>query len=236
MFIVGPQYLVDLVVVDVAELFVQPLCCRGGCGFGVLGVELCRFPVVWHGQSLTDPVAPRQRTRIRCPRRLWRQALTSPGVDTSAYSHQEAITIDRPPEELYDLIADVSRMGRVEPRLHGRVVRRRRRVVHRHQRHGRLDLGDPVPGRRGRAWARVRLHQPRTRRSTSRWSAGASLCPAVGGGTDVTQTWEVLPDYADGLGADEAGAVAVLDMMKDAALQEMPQTLDALKAGAEADA
>ena len=46
----------------------------------------------------------------------------------------------------------------------------------------------------------------------------------------------MLPDYADGLGVNETDAVAVLDMMKDAALQGMPQTLAALKASAEADA
>jgi hypothetical protein len=54
------------------------------------------------------------------------------------------------------------------------------------------------------------------------------------GGTEVTQTWEVLPDYGAGLGLDESGTVAVLDMMKGAALQGMPETLAALKADAEA--
>ena len=57
--------------------------------------------------------------------------------------------------------------------------------------------------------------------------------PVEGGGTKVTQTWEVLPDYADGLGLDEASAVGVLEMMKTAALEGMPQTLTALKAHSE---
>jgi hypothetical protein len=43
----------------------------------------------------------------------------------------------------------------------------------------------------------------------------------------------VLPDYATGLGVDDADAVAILDMMKDAALSGMPETLAALKADAE---
>ena len=193
MFIVGPQYLVDLVVVDVAELFVQPLCCRGGCGFGVLGVELCRFPVVWHGQSLTDPVAPRQRTRIRCPRRLWRQALTSPGVDTSAYSHQEAITINCPPEEIYDLIADVSRMGEWSPvctggsydddgewftgtnAMGGSTWETRCRVV---------------AAERGREFAFIN-HGLEGRREMVRW--GFTFRPAIGGGTESPRPGRCFP-------------------------------------------
>jgi len=57
--------------------------------------------------------------------------------------------------------------------------------------------------------------------------------PVEGGGTAVTQTWEVLPDYVDGLGLDEASAVGVLELMKNAALEGMPQTLAALKADVE---
>ena len=64
-----------------------------------------------------------------------------------------------------------------------------------------------------------------------RWGFRFEPGPA---GTTVTQTWEVLPDYADGLGVDEASAVGVLDMMKGAALEGMPQTLAAIKANAEA--
>ena len=94
------------------------------------------------------------------------------------------------------------------------------------------------PGRPGAEWS-WRSGGASSRSSTtdskvaSRWSAGASSSGLSRGGTEVTQTWEVLPAYADGLGVDEAGAVAVLDMMKDAALQGMPETLDALKADAE---
>jgi hypothetical protein len=49
----------------------------------------------------------------------------------------------------------------------------------------------------------------------------------------VTQTWEVLPTYADGLGVDEASAIGVLDMMRDLAVAGMPETLTALKSDAE---
>ena len=59
--------------------------------------------------------------------------------------------------------------------------------------------------------------------------------PVDGGGTEVTQSWEVLPTYAEGLGSDDASAVGVLDMMKDLALPGMPETLAALKEDAERD-
>ena len=36
-------------------------------------------------------------------------------MDTSQYRHQEVITISCSPEELYELIADVSQMGRWSP-------------------------------------------------------------------------------------------------------------------------
>ena len=36
-------------------------------------------------------------------------------MDTSAYRNTATITIERPAEELYDLVADVSQMGRWSP-------------------------------------------------------------------------------------------------------------------------
>jgi hypothetical protein len=156
------------------------------------------------------------------------------GVDTTAYNHQEAITINRPPEELYDLIADVSRMGEWSPvctggsydddrgwftgtnAMGGSTWETRCRVV----------VAD-----RGREFAFVN-HGLDGRLEMVRWAF--TFRPAADGGTDVVQTWQVLPDYADGLGVDETDAIPVLDMMRDAALQGMPQTLAALKASAEA--
>ena len=154
-------------------------------------------------------------------------------MDTTEYRHQESIRIDRSPEELYDLVADVSRMGRWSPVCTG----------------GQYDddgewftgtnaMGDSkwetrcrvVAAERGREFAFIN-HGLEGRLEMVRW--GFSFRPADGG-TEVTQTWEVLPDYGDGLGLDEAGTVAVLDMMKGAALQGMPETLAALKADAEA--
>ena len=68
-----------------------------------------------------------------------------------------------------------------------------------------------------------------------RW--GFTLQPAGSGGTEVTQTWDVLPSYADGFAAegDPVGDLAQrLDGMKAMAQAGMPETLANLKAEAEA--
>jgi hypothetical protein len=154
-------------------------------------------------------------------------------MDTSEYRHEETIEISRSPEELYGLVADVSRMGQWSPVCTGgsydddgewftgtnsmgeTTWETRCRVV----------VADP-----GRQFAFIN-HGLEGRVEMVRWAF--LFEPVEGGGTEVTQTWEVLPDYADGLGLDEESAIGVLEMMKNAALEGMPQTLAALKADVE---
>lgn len=161
-----------------------------------------------------------------------RARLLSRRMDTSSYGHRASITIDRSPEEVFDLVADVSQMGRWSPvctggtldddgewftgtnSMDGAEWETRCRVVARD---------------RGREFAFVN-HGLEGRVEMVRW--GFELRP-TSGGTEVTQTWQVLATYPEGLGLDEAGTRAVLDMMRDAALEGMPQTLAALKADAE---
>ena len=146
------------------------------------------------------------------------RCLRSSGVDTTAYRHQESVTIDRSPEELYDLIADVSRMGRWSPICTGGSYDEDGEWFT-----GTNAMGDAtwetrcrvVVAERGSEFAFIN-HGLEGRVEMVRW--GFTLRPVAGGATEVIQTWEVLPAYADGLGVDEDGAVAVLDMMKDAAL------------------
>jgi hypothetical protein len=154
-------------------------------------------------------------------------------VDTSEYRHQETIEINGSPEELYGLIADVSRMGQWSPVCTGGS----------YDDEGEWFTGTNAMGEA--TWAtrcRVVIADPghefafinhglEGRVEMVRWAF--LFEPIEGGGTEVTQTWEVLPDYADGLGLDEASAVGVLEMMKNAALEGMPQTLAALKADVE---
>jgi uncharacterized protein YndB with AHSA1/START domain len=154
-------------------------------------------------------------------------------MDTSEYRHKETIEISRPPEELYGFVADVSRMGQWSPVCTGgsydddgewftgtnamgeATWETRCRVV----------VADP-----GHEFAFIN-HGLEGRVEMVRWAF--LFEPLEGGGTEVTQTWEVLPDYADGLGLDEESAIGVLEMMKNAALEGMPQTLAALKADVE---
>jgi hypothetical protein len=154
-------------------------------------------------------------------------------MDTSEYHHQEIIEINCSADELYDRVADVSRMGEWSPVCTGGS----------YDEDGEWFTGTNAMG--GATWeTRCRVvvanpgrefvfinHGLEGRVEMVRW--GFRFDP-VEGGTAVTQTWEVLPSYADGLGVDEASAVGVLDMMKGAALEGMPHTLAALKADAEA--
>jgi hypothetical protein len=158
----------------------------------------------------------------------------SPRMETTSYKHQASIVIDRTAEDLYDIVADVSNMGRWSPVCTG----------------GSYDdesgewftgtnaIGDQtwetrcrvVSSERGREFAFVN-HGIEGRIEMVRWSF--EFHPLDDGCTEVTQSWSVLPTYAEGLGVDEASAVGVLDMMKDLAVPGIPETLAALKADAE---
>lgn len=155
------------------------------------------------------------------------------GVDTSAYSHDVSVVIDCDAETLYDTVADVSNMGRWSPVCTGGV----------YDEDGEWFTGFNAVGEgtwetrcrvvvadRGREFAFVN-HGLEGRMEMVRWSY--SFRPLDDGGTEVTQSWAVLPTYAEGLGVDEDSAIGVLDMMKDLALSGMPETLAALKADVE---
>ena len=157
-------------------------------------------------------------------------------MDLSEYRLRESLTIDASPEQVYDLLADVSAMGRWSPVCTG----------------GRYDdddhtwfTGDNAMGvhvadallrRRRRAGRRVCVVNCGIdgQHELVRW--GFTLPAASSGGTEVTQTWEVLPTYAEGFAAegDVAGDLAQrLDGMKALAETGMPATLANLKAEAE---
>jgi hypothetical protein len=154
-------------------------------------------------------------------------------VDTREYRHQETIDITCSPDELYARVADVSRMGQWSPVCTGGSYDADGEWFT-----GTNAMGDStwetrcrvVVANPGREFVFIN-HGLEGRVEMVRW--GFRFDPLEGGGTAVTQSWEVLPQYADGLGLDEASAVSVLDMMRVAALEGMPQTLAALKADAE---
>jgi len=158
-------------------------------------------------------------------------------MDLDAYRHRSSTTIDRPPGAVYDLLADVSRMGRWSPVCTG----------------GRYDddsrewftgtnaIGDTawetrcrvVVADQAREFAFVN-HGRDGRFAMVRW--GFVLVPSPGGATDVTQSWDVLPAYADGFGAEDNPGMTLeqrLDFMKAMAESGMPETLANLKREAE---
>jgi hypothetical protein len=155
-------------------------------------------------------------------------------VDTSAYQHETSITIERSPEELYDLVADVSQMGRWSPVCTGGAYDADRTWFT-----GTNQMGDATwetrcrvaVAQRGREFAFVN-HGRGGNHALVRW--GFRFRGIAEGRTEVTQSWSVLPTYPDGLGLDDDGATQVLDRLMHVALRGMPDTLAALKADAEA--
>lgn len=158
-------------------------------------------------------------------------------MDLDSYRHRAVAIVDRPPEAVYDLLADVSRMATWSPVCTG----------------GRYDddsrewftgtnaIGTTtwetrcrvVAAERGREFTFVN-HGVHGRHAMVRW--GFVLEPTPDGGTEVTQTWEVLPGYADGFAEEDDPRMTLeqrLDFMKAMAESGMPETLARLKEDAE---
>lgn len=154
-------------------------------------------------------------------------------MDTSAYRNEASIVIDRDADDLYDLVADVTQMGRWSPVCTGGSYDEDGEWFT-----GSNAMGDNtwdtrcrvVVAERGREFT-FENHGLEGRVAMVRW--GFRFRALDGGSTEVTQTWEVLPTYAEGLGVDEESAIGVIEMMRDMALPGMPETLAALKADAE---
>jgi len=157
-------------------------------------------------------------------------------MDVSEYRHQESVVIDRPADQLYDLVADVSQMGRWSPVCTGGTYDTDGEWFT-----GTNAMGDAgwetrcrvVVASRGREFTFVN-HGVEGSHEMVRW--GFQFRPLDDSRTEVTETWEVLPTYPEGLGLDDDSATQVLDMMKGLALEGIPNTLAALKADAESRA
>jgi hypothetical protein len=150
--------------------------------------------------------------------------------------HSDSIVIYRSPEDLYGMIADVTRMGEWSPvctvcwwdegegphvgaKFTGRNVRPERTWE------TRSEVVTADPGREF-AWVVV---EPPTR---ARW--GYSLV-AVGGGTKVTETWELPPEGAAFFETVFGEAAAKeIGIRSDAAKEGIGATLAAIKGSAEA--
>ncbi len=149
--------------------------------------------------------------------------------------HSDSIVIARSPEELYDLVADVTRMGGWSPVCKACWWDEGAGPVVGAWFTGRNELPDRtwetrsqvVAADRGREFAFV------VGGSWVRW--GYSM-RAVEGGTELTESWEFLPGgqamFAERYGAD---APAQIEARRELAHRGIPATLEAIKASAESD-
>ena len=160
-------------------------------------------------------------------------------MDVSAFRHQASITINRSPDEVYDVVSDITRMGELSPVCVGgewddptAARTKGARFV------GHNAIGDftwqtyctVVTAEPGREFAFVNRGQHDGEVPLVRW--GFVLEPD-GDGTRVTETWEVLPGYPvylrdeQALGDDEL--MARIEGMGQLARDGIPATLANLK-------
>jgi hypothetical protein len=136
--------------------------------------------------------------------------------------HSGSIRINRTPEELYDMVADVTRMGALSPVCkacwwdEGEGPRVGAKFTGRNERSDRTweTRSEVVVAEPGQEFAWV-VAEPPTR---ARW--GYSFA-SVEGGTEVVETWELPPE----------GAAFFEEMFGDAAPKEIAARSDAAKHG-----
>jgi Polyketide cyclase / dehydrase and lipid transport len=148
-------------------------------------------------------------------------------------SYSESVVIARSPEDLYDLVSDVTRMGEWSPVCRacwwddGDTVRVGAWFTGRNEVPGRTweTRSEVVAADRGREFAFI------VGGAWVRW--GYTFDP-VDGGTKVTESWEFLPAgiarFEERYGAD---AQAQIDNRIEAAHTGIPATLAAIKRTAE---
>ena len=152
------------------------------------------------------------------------------------FRHSDSIVINRSPEVLYDMVADVTQMGALSPVCkacwwdEGNGARVGAKFTGRNERPERTweTRSEVVVADRGREFGWV-VAEPPTR---ARWAYSFS---AVDGGTEVTETWELPPEgvafFEKRFGDDARKEIMV---RSDAAKSGIAETLAAMKAIAEA--
>lgn len=157
-------------------------------------------------------------------------------MDLTPYRHAETVLIAAPPEVAYDLIADVTRMGEWSPVCTaGEWVDDGRTAFVGTNAMGdftwqttcRIDVAE-----RGREFTFVNRGMSADEELV-RWSY--TFAPAAGG-TEVTEHWEVLPDYEASMArmAPDMNLQEYLDGVKPTTQAGMAETLARVKAAAEA--
>jgi hypothetical protein len=156
-------------------------------------------------------------------------------MDLTPYNHTETLTVAASPEAVYDLVADVTRMGEWSPVcksaewdgesrqwFSGTNVIPERTWTTR----CRIDVAE-----RGKEFTFVNCGSDGDT-DLVRWSYAFA---AAGDGTEVTEHWQVLPGFGEFMSRLAPGmdVIAYLDSVVDSTREGMRQTLANLKAGAE---
>jgi hypothetical protein len=161
-------------------------------------------------------------------------------MDLTPYQHLERITVARPPEDVYAIVADVTRIGELSPVcascawVEPATGAAAGAWFTGHNAIGeftwdtrcRVEVADP-----GAEFAFVNLG-PAGDVELVRW--GYTFSPTADG-TEVVESWQVLPDYPAFVRGDDADMDVVprLDGMATMARDGMAATLAKLKAVAE---
>ena len=156
-------------------------------------------------------------------------------MDLTPYQHVEKVTVSASPEAVYDLVADVTRMGEWSPVCTaGEWVDDTRTSFVGTNAAGdftwqttcRVDVAE-----RGAEFTFVNRGMDGNEELV-RWSY--TFAP-VAGGTEVTESWLVLPDYEASMARllPDMDLTAYLDGVKPATQAGMAETLAKVKAAAE---
>ena len=156
-------------------------------------------------------------------------------MDLTKYQHSDSVTVDAPPDSVYALVADITRMGEFSP-----VCKSAEWLDDEHT----TFTGDNVlPEMQWTTTCRVDVAEPGKEftftnlgmdgsRELVRWSY--TFTPA-GAGTNLGEHWEVLPGYADFWSsvAPDSNLEDYLDSVVDRTHTGMAETLANIKQAAE---
>ena len=162
-------------------------------------------------------------------------------MDVSSYQHSDSITIDRPPDDVYAIVSDVTRIGELSPVCKSGAWTDPAQAGQAGAWFtGHNAIGDitwdthckVVAAEPGREFAFVN-HGVDGDVELVRW--GFTLEPD-GDGTRVTESWQVLPAYPDFVsgGDPNIDVAARIDGMAQMAKDGIRDTLASLKRVAEA--
>ena len=158
-----------------------------------------------------------------------------PAVDLTPYRHVETVTVAAPPEAVYDLVADITRMGEWSPvctagewvdDTMGSFIGTNALGDFTWQTTCRIDAAE-----RGKEFTFVNRGMQGDEELV-RWSY---IFAPVSDGTELTESWEVLPGYEPSMQRlmPDMNLKEYLDGVKPTTQAGMAETLAKLKAAAE---